>query len=97
MLLSKLCDEADSSQVEATLCSLLIQLFDKKYNSQNSLVKSILSVFFRNFVLFSERRCGMLLNALTKVFWASVTARYKLKKAGKVAGKIKNKARKRGV
>ena len=51
---TKLCDENNQEHVEAILARLIFQLFDKKYNFQNSLVRSILTVFFRNFVLFSQ-------------------------------------------
>ena len=64
-------------------------MFDKKFNSQNSLVKSILSVFFQNFHLLSKNRCYMLFNAVTKIFYAHITAKYSTNKA--VPKKNKNK------
>ena len=39
---------------------------------------SILTEFFRNFAPFSERRCHMLLNALTKVMYAVMREKYGL-------------------
>lgn len=79
MFSTKLCDESDSEQVENILVTLLIQLFDKKYNRQNSLVKTTLTIFFKNFVLFSFKRAVMLLNSVTKIFFAIVVARENIK------------------
>ena len=59
--------------------TLLIQLFDKKYNRQNSLVKTTLTIFFKNFVLFSFKRAVMMLNAVTKLFFSIVTAKEDIK------------------
>ena len=90
---TKLCDENNQEHVESILAQLIFQLFDKKYNFQNSLVRSILTVFFRNFVLFSQQRCVFMLNAVTKVVYAIIRAKYGLgapvqppkPKAGKAA------------
>lgn len=79
MFSTKLCDESDSQQVESILVTLLIQLFDKKYNRQNSLVKTTLTIFFKNFVLFSFKRAVMMLNAVTKLFFSIVTAKEDIK------------------
>ena len=38
-----------------------------------------MTVFFRNFVLFSEARCEMLLNALTKVIYSILRAKFGIK------------------
>jgi hypothetical protein len=65
--------------VESILVTLLIQLFDKKYNRQNSLVKTTLTIFFKNFVLFSLKRAVMLLNAVTKIFFSILVAKENLK------------------
>jgi len=93
---TKLCDENDQGQIEAVLANLLMQLFDKKFNHQNSLVRSILTVFFQNFILFSQTRCEMMLNALTKVVYTILRSKYDLasnqqpkKGHGKVKGKKK--------
>ena len=75
---TKLCDENNQEHVESILAQLIFQLFDKKYNFQNSLVRSILTVFFRNFVLFSQQRCFFMLNAVTKVIYAIIRAKYGL-------------------
>jgi hypothetical protein len=79
MFSTKLCDESDSEQVENILVTLLIQLFDKKYNRQNSLVKTTLTIFFKNFVLFSFKRAAMMLNAVTKLFFSIVAAKEDIK------------------
>ena len=79
MFSTKLCDESDSQLVESILVTLLVQLFDKKYNRQNSLVKTILTIFFKNFVLFSLKRAAMMLNAVTKLFFSIVTAKENIK------------------
>jgi len=79
MFSTKLCDESDSELVESILVTLLIQLFDKKYNRQNSLVKTTLTIFFKNFVLFSLKRAVMLLNAVTKIFFSILVAKENLK------------------
>ena len=57
MFVPKLCDENDEKKVESIITQLLFLLFDKKYNWQNSLVRSILTLFLKEFVLFSEKRC----------------------------------------
>ena len=93
MFSTKLCDESDPAQSEAILSSLLVQLFDKKFNNQNSLVRSILSIFFENFVLFSSKRCDMVLNAVTKLTYASIMARYRPNKAVKEKKKKQVKQR----
>ena len=96
---TKLCDENDQDHVESILAQLVYQLFDKKFNFQNSLVRSILTVFFRNFVLFSQQRCSLMLNAVTKVVYAIVRSKYGLgtnvqpKKAR--AGKLPEKGNKK--
>jgi len=47
MFSPKLCDEqTDQTKVEGILAQLIVQLFDKTFNWQNSLVRSILTVFF---------------------------------------------------
>lgn len=76
---TKLCDENNKQHVESILAQLIFQLFDKKYNFQNSLVRSILTVFFRNFVLFSEARCFLMLNAVTKVIYSIIRSKFGLK------------------
>jgi hypothetical protein len=79
MFSTKLCDESDNEMVESILVSLLIQLFDKKFNRQNSLVKNVLTIFFKNFVLYSLKRAMMLLNAVTKLFFSIVVAKEDIK------------------
>ena len=83
MFNNKLCDDCDPAQSEAIISALLVQLFDKKFNSQNSLVRSILSFFFENFVLVSSKRCDMVLNAVTKLAYASIMAKHRPNKAVK--------------
>ena len=79
MLFSKtLFEDYSQAEVESAVCYLLIQLFDKKYNQNNSLVVNILSMFFKNVVLFSKKRVEVILNALTYVVYGHVTANYKL-------------------
>lgn len=77
MLSNKICDEGDRQQSEAILSQLLVQLFDKKFNNQNSLVRNILSVFFENFVLFSAYRCDLVINAVTKIVYSAIMAKHK--------------------
>jgi hypothetical protein len=76
MFVPKLCDENDPKKVEGIIVQLLVQLFDKKYNWQNSLVRSILTLFLKQFVLFSEKRCMMVVNAVTKVVYSIFRQRY---------------------
>ena len=76
MFVPKLCDQNDQNKVETIIAQLLFQLFDKKYNWQNSLVRSILTLFLKEFVLFSEKRCQILLNALTKVVYSIFRAKF---------------------
>ena len=78
---TKLCDSNDPRRVEAILCQLILQYFDQEYTAKNSLVTSVLTEFFRNFAPFSERRCHMLLNALTKVMYAVMREKYGLEAA----------------
>ena len=95
MLFTKnLCDQNSVERVEAILAQLLFQLFDQKYNKQNSLVKSILKHFLSNFALFSEQRCHMLLNALTKVTYAVFYERYGLDKSAIAVKKGAKKGKK---
>lgn len=70
MFVPKLCDDNDPEKVEAIIAQLLFQLFDKKYNWQNSLVRSILTLFLKQFVMFSEKRCVLIMNALFKVVYS---------------------------
>ena len=72
----KLCDENDQEQVEGILAQLILLLFDKRYNLQNSFVRSVITLTLRNFVLMSEKRCRLLLNALTKVVYSCIRARH---------------------
>lgn len=74
----KLCDQNDPERVEAILAQLIVQYFDREYSPKNSLVTSILTEFLRNFAPFSEKRCHMLLNALTKVMYAIMREKYGL-------------------
>jgi hypothetical protein len=67
---TKLCEDNDSEKVEAILGQLIIQMFDRKYNWHNSFVRSLLTVFFKNFVLTSKKRGYLLMNALTKVLYS---------------------------
>lgn len=62
--------------MEAIIAELLFQLFDKKYNWHNSLVRSILTLFLKEFVLFSEKRCLMIMNALLKVIYSIFRAQH---------------------
>jgi len=89
----KLCDENDPERVEAILAQLLLQFFDHEYSPKNSLVTSILNEFLKNFAPFSERRCHMLLNAMTKVAYACLREQYGLDKRLD-AGKKKPAAKK---
>jgi hypothetical protein len=82
----KLCEQTPIPEMEAILVFLLVQLFDRTYNALNSLVRQLLSVFLKNFVLFSNQRCQLLLGAATKLVCAVFSAKY-----GKP---VKNKARK---
>ena len=72
----KLCEQIPNEDMEAILVSLLVQLFDRKYNALNSLVRSLLSVFLKNFVLLSNQRCQLLLGAVTKLVCAVFSAKY---------------------
>lgn len=99
----KLCDQNDQNRVEAILAQLIIQFFDQKYTTKNSLVTSILTEFLRNFAPFSEKRCIMLLNALTKVMYTVMREKYGLdygslmqdnKKGGKQLKKANKKKKK---
>jgi len=49
-------------------------------------VKTTLTIFFKNFVLFSVKRAIMLLNAVTKVFFCIIVAKENIK-VGHPAGK----------
>jgi hypothetical protein len=73
---TKLCEDQAPDQTESILSMLIIQLFDKKYNWQNSLVRSTLTIFFSNFVLFSKQRCYLMLNATTNVIYSILRAKY---------------------
>ena len=86
----KLCEDFHRDQVEAALFYLLVQLFDKTYNSNNSLVVSILSVFFQNIVLFSKERANILVSALTKLTYSHIVSKYRLL-AGKKPAKRRQK------
>lgn len=72
----KLCENVQDQDMEAILVSLLVQLFDRKYNALNSLVRSLLSIFLKNFVLLSNSRCQLLLGALTKLVCSVFSAKY---------------------
>ena len=50
----KLTQDADSNEMEFLLSQLILQWFDRRFNWQNSLVRQLLNVFFKSFVLFSE-------------------------------------------
>lgn len=76
MFSTKLCDDASGGQVEAILAQLLIQLFDRTHQRHNSLVRSILTVFFQNFAPFSRQRCSMLMGALERVMYGAIRAKY---------------------
>ena len=97
----KLCDENDQEQVESILAKLIMLLFDKRYNLQNSFVRSVITITLRNFVLMSEKRCKLLLNALTKVIYSCIRAKYgvavenKAKPVKKAKKKAKSKPKKR--
>lgn len=92
MFSPKLCDEqTDQGKVEGILAQLIVQLFDKTFNWQNSLVRSILTVFFQNFVLFSSSRCLMMLNALTKVCYSIIRSKYQPLAKGKKKAKVARK------
>lgn len=84
MFVPKLCDENDPAKVEGIIAQLLIQLFDKKYNWQNSFSRSILTLFLKEFVLFSEKRCMLVLNAMTKVIYSIFKKKYGMNPAKKV-------------
>lgn len=49
----KLTQDADHNEMEFLLSQLIIQWFDRSFNWQNSLVRQLLNVFFKSFVLFS--------------------------------------------
>jgi len=72
----KLTQDAEHSEVEFLLSQLIIQWFDRKYNWQNSLVRQILNVFFKSFVLFSQERTEHMMRALTKVVYAILESKY---------------------
>ena len=97
----KLCDENDQEQVESILAKLIMLHFDKQYNLQNSFVRSVITITLRNFVLMSEKRCKLLLNALTKVIYSCIRAKYgvavknKAKPVKKAKKKAKSKPKKR--
>ena len=97
----KLCDENDQEQVESILAKLIMLLFDKRYNLQNSFVRSVITITLRNFVLMSEKRCKLLLNALTKVIYSCIRAKYgvavknKAKPVKQAKKKAKSKPKKR--
>ena len=76
----RLCDQNDQKRIEAILAQLLLLFFDHEYSPKNSLVTSILNEFFKNFAPYSEQRCYMLLNAMTKVVYACMRERYGLDK-----------------
>ena len=102
MLLSpKLCDEIDQEQVESILAKLIMLHFDKQYNLQNSFVRSVITITLRNFVFMSENRCKLLLNALTKVVYSYIRAKYgvaiknKAKPVKQATKKAKSKPKKR--
>ena len=97
----KLCDENDQEQVESILAKLIMLLFDKRYNLQNSFVRSVITITLRIFVLMSEKRCKLLLNALTKVIYSCIRAKYgvavknKAKPVKQAKKKAKSKPKKR--
>ena len=43
------------------------------------MVKTTLTIFFKNFVLFSLKRAAMMLNAVTKLFFSIVVAKENIK------------------
>ena len=79
----KLSDDNDQEQVECILTRLIMLLFDKKYNLQNSFVRAMISTTMRNFTLMSEKRCRLLLNALTKVIYSCIRAKYGIEVASR--------------
>jgi len=78
MLFSRklLTQDADHNEMEFLISQLIIQWFDKAFNWQNSLVRQILNVFFKSFVLFSQQRCELMLRALSKVVFAILESKY---------------------
>ena len=72
----KLTQDADQSEMEFLLSQLIIQWFDKKFNWQNSLVRQILNVFFKSFVLFSAQRCEIMMRAVMKVIYSILESKY---------------------
>ncbi len=72
----KLTQDADHNEVEFLLSQLIIQWFDHRFNWQNSLVRQLLSVFFKSFVLFSQQRCELMTAALTKVIFSILESKY---------------------
>jgi hypothetical protein len=72
----KLTQDADHNEMEFLLSQLILQWFDGRFNWQNSLVRQILNVFFKSFVLFSEQRCQLLLRALCKVIFSILFSKY---------------------
>lgn len=72
----KLTQDADHNEVEFLLSQLIIQWFDHRFNWQNSLVRQLLSVFFKSFVLFSQQRCELMTTALTKVIYSILESKY---------------------
>ena len=88
--------ENDQSALIVNLLShLLIQWFDKKFNSQKSLVSQTLSTFFSSFALFSLYRCELMLKALILVSYSILVAKFddELERKNK---KEKSKKAKRG-
>ena len=55
---------------------LIIQYFDKKFSAHKQLVRQVLSLFFKNYVLFSESKCDLMLQAQIRVAYSIMVSKY---------------------
>jgi len=84
----KLAEPSGDEVLIVLISHLIIQWFDKKYlatqssqlygakSSRTSIVKQALDVFFRNYILFSQHRCQIVLQALLRIVFAVIQAKF---------------------
>ena len=62
--------------IVSIISHLIIQYFDKKFSVHKQLVRQVLSLFFKNYVLFSESKCDLMLQAQIRVAYSIMVSKY---------------------